>query len=317
MEKNVFVQNNRIVFTHLKIHWKLVLFFAICWFLFTVSLMVPTVFPFTEFGYNRPFIQVLHILSETQHENGSSGSGSSPMTISQVLNSSLFGPPAIIFFTVVIMTFAHLSFTKEIGHNQIGVWMTLSLSRTQIFVSKLLFILFTCFAIFMPSFLVIIIISATAYDANQFMGLVLLYGLIFFIFILALVGIYTLFFIIFSDKPALALIIISMISVYIIVTSVINLFASVAYEPAKWMLNFKYFSIQSLIVSPLNFQYVENNQTVVENIISENTTVTLTFNNLVKANLGWQIASPIVLLSLGCGSSYLGNHIFNRKNFNL
>ncbi|WP_338972217.1 hypothetical protein [Spiroplasma endosymbiont of Panorpa germanica] len=313
MQKNILFQNNRVVFTHLKIHWKLVLFFAIFWTLFTVAIMLPTAFPNTFLGYDRPFIQKVEI-SYTQ---GSGMGWSLPMSISQMLNSAVFGTPAIIFFTIVIMTFAHLSFTKEIGQSQIGIWMTLSLSRTQIFVSKLLFILFVCFAIFAPSLFVVIIFSAMAYDASAFMGLVILYALIFFIFICAMVGLYTLLFIVFSDKPVLALIIISLISGYIIATTMINLIAEMSYAPPKWMSNFKYFSIQSLIVSPLSFKYDENNLKEVENVISDSITATVTYYPLAKNNLGWEISSPIILLSLGCGSAYLGNFIFSKTNFNI
>ncbi|AXK51808.1 hypothetical protein [Spiroplasma alleghenense] len=313
MKKNIFSENNKIVMTHLRIHWKIILFFAIFWFLVGMSLMINVLQPFDE-NMKFAYIGPTQILRETA--NGSWGT--TKPVVSQMLNFATFGAPGIIFFIIVLMTLNGRVFSKEINGGQINIWMTSAVSRTQIFYSKFMFIIFSVFIIFAPNFLFLLIISATTNDASKYFSSVILYGVQFFIFLVFISAVVT--FIVFSlaDKGPLPFIIVSLIALYILVTWVITLVdgALEGYEKT-WMSYVKYFSLQSLIANPLNFSLFKYDESLTEIIVKDQYTYTINHGVHYKPELWFSIVAPIITIGITVGTVIGTNALFVRKDFNI
>ncbi|AXK51806.1 hypothetical protein [Spiroplasma alleghenense] len=313
MKDNIFAGNNKIVMAHLKVNWKIILFFSLFWLFIAVSLMTAVLVPFDK-NMTSAFIRPTQI----ERQIGNSTYGGLKPTVSQMLNFALFGAPGIVFFIIVLMTMAGRIFSKEINGGQINIWMTSAVSRTQIFYSKFMFIIFSVFIIFIPNFLVILIVSAISVDANQYFGNVLLYGVQFFIFITFMAALVSLVVFYLAEKGPLPFIVISLIALYILVTWIITLISDLGNDlTPKWMSYVKYYSIQSLLVNPLNFDYWIQDPLAEQIIVKGERTYIIQHTLHNKAELWLSIFAPVILLGTATGIVIGTNALFIRKDFNI
>ncbi|AHI53752.1 hypothetical protein SSABA_v1c03430 [Spiroplasma sabaudiense Ar-1343] len=308
-------ENIKIILAHIKIHWKILTFFIVMWFLATLGQLMSTVNFDSRIDFGHTFISNASLVSKFTYPDGQTGMARGNLSaVGEMLNFALFGPAGVIFFAIVVVALINTTFSKEVARGQISIWTTLTLSRTQIFISKFSFVFISTLIIFAPSFIVIVGFSAAAYDANLYIGWVFMYALQFLLFIFMIIAIFTTLAIVFLDHSTIGLIIMGLIIGFMLVTWIINFIAAAIPEGLqKWMYAVKYFSIQSLLPSPLEFSNSEVKEAITINRPNSVLEIKLFKQNL--DNLIFLIITPFITAGVGIGLAFLNNHLFKQKDF--
>ncbi|AGM25568.1 ABC transporter permease subunit [Spiroplasma chrysopicola] len=311
MKKKVFGENLNIIRNHLRLNWKLILFFGLFWLLITIILLSMTLISHVN-GVKVPVIANISAEIRTQ----SSSSGDNLTSISNMLNWGLFGGPGISFFAIFSLVLINKSFLKELNNSQISFWLTLPLSKKQVLHGKISYILISNLIIFIPSYLIVLIFAGISYDANSWFGYVALYGLQFIIFIFLLITLYFLISNCLSDKTMVSNIINSLIIFWILVTWIISLIYDMNPETFKTLKYFQYVSLQSLIVIPIKFSQNDIAEKIVKQLPDGNTLTLvinkhLSFNNIAISVC--TVMTPIMTVGL----VWINILLFKNKNLNL
>ncbi|PPE05903.1 ABC transporter permease [Williamsoniiplasma lucivorax] len=308
MKKSFNVKRAKVLSTHFKIYWKLLLFFLIFWTILSLILVVVPI-SIGKFGQQIALIGtgILEDASESSH-------GSGPlMSISNFLRNGLFGGPGVVFFSIFLLTLISIVFNKEIHRGQVSSWLTSQASRNQIFMSKIGFIFILITIVFIPSFLIAIITSSTAYDAEQHLGGVVMDGFLFLLFIYFIGIVFICINLWLSEKSFLAIIITSIIVFYIFVTWLMTMIYDLS--GFEFLKNAKYFSPLSLTPSSLAFD--ANHKTIVKVWTVDSRTFTLILSNHLAPNKGFLITSPFMFIGLTSAIIFGGSWMFKRKDFRI
>lgn len=310
--KKDFLKNNKIIKFHLLINRKMIAFIIIFWLVITCALL-----SFTLIGLNENFKTPTigdHSL-ETRFPNNSGSSTRILISISQILRWSLFSGPGIVFFSIFIIYLINKTFIKEINTSQINVWISQPISRNQLFLTKISFILLSCFLVFIPSFVVILIFSGISYDAKEYISLIFLYGIQMMIFIIMLISIYSIIMFACIEKGVLGSVLCSLIAFWIIATWIIT----ITYEMSNGELSYlkfgKYIAPQSLMVDVLKFSQ-NNIESSISMPLNGNEFI---INSYEKENIN--ILALVLLMILmpiiSSIASYVNSIIFYKKDLNI
>ncbi|WHQ37525.1 ABC transporter permease [Spiroplasma sp. SV19] len=311
MKTNFFYENFNIIKNHLRINWKLILFFGLFWVIITVALMGMTLISHVE-GVKTPVIGIYDVNLKT----GTSTVGDALISISQMLNWALFASPALVYYSIFTLILINRNFMKEINGGQISFWLTMPLSRKQILGSKILYIMLSNLIIFIPSWIIILIFSGISYDANKWFGYVFLYGLQFILFVFLLIVIYTLISICLIEKTMVANIINSLITFWMLVSWIILLIYDMNPTGYTGLEYIKYISLQSLIVIPLKFSISDiANEVIIP--LDKNKILYLSEHKYLGFNKIAIAICTISIVFLTFSFGYLDLFLFKNKNLKI
>ncbi|WP_342269418.1 hypothetical protein [Spiroplasma endosymbiont of Aspidapion aeneum] len=242
--KTKFISSNKMLSINFQINKRMIIFFSTFWFvcmLFTILILWVAISP--ELYIWKNVIQVFR---------GNGGSTDVNGGVCTSLSWIILSAPSIIYYSIVSLYFINKTLIKEISNDEISFWITLSFSRKKIITQKLLFN-FICFLItYLPVFLMVLIYGSICKDANKYIGLLIVDGFNFALFMTFLIIIYFILGLLFSEKGVILNIIVSLMLFYIFLTFIINLLPWDSGSNYEWAKYFRYISIQSLFVPTLN-----------------------------------------------------------------
>ncbi|WP_031542980.1 ABC transporter permease subunit [Mesoplasma photuris] len=163
---NLHFKKARVLITHFKLQYKLILFFMLIFSAITGILI-----------YINSSEQLFHYIASTRVREWIGGNEwNLPHQIITDENgfsstiTLLFGTIGIIFFTVQSIIFSFLNFNREIKNKQISLWILSGINRKSLFLNKVIYTWLIIIFVFFPSFLGIVIYSSFAEDAQQLIG---------------------------------------------------------------------------------------------------------------------------------------------------
>ncbi len=287
MQHNSFLKNGKtIINTHLKANHKIIAYEILAWFvLVVVNLFLTllndhiTIMPVTGEGYKQ--------------------------SLSYILGSIVLSPIAIVGFSIICTSIIDYVIRREIREGYITLWMTSSISRTQIMMSKIIFIWLVNLMVLAPTIVPIVIFSAIATDAHLYIGDVFLQLFLFTIYMLMFTGVFVLLSTLLTEKERLDKFVIGGVILYVVATTMINnLSESKTFGHLQWMKYIKYISIQSLLVNVFAFELVVSD--------TEKNVVKLI---MLKPQTWWIITSVFINLGLGTVITWLTVWNFKHKEF--
>ncbi|WP_342268533.1 hypothetical protein [Spiroplasma endosymbiont of Aspidapion aeneum] len=212
--------NFKIIWTQFNRYWRLILFFAICWFFINLFIILMC-YLITKDKSISPYSTYNFIRDDNTNEfikNGGdyySGIGSYFPTIYYICGLILFSMCSISFIMITILF--------DIREGYISQIMTTTIKRNDILFSKIFFCWSALFVSYLPGYLINIILCSFASDANIYLGRIFLIGLSFFIFILALSSLFIFIILIFNDFIFISLSVCGVIVVYLLVVNILQM----------------------------------------------------------------------------------------------
>lgn len=174
-----FMQNKNIVLTYFKINKKLITFFLIFW-----TAIVGGTFFLTTIGIGGVVIANNSPGSDLTVDGGghssSSGGGFALTSIYSVVLNSV----GILFYGIISIIFVNKIVIKEVSTTQISMWLTQPISRTQVVMSKLSFILLLITIMYLPTLAIMLSFASQAYDARELFKNVVIMGVQYYLYII-------------------------------------------------------------------------------------------------------------------------------------
>ncbi|WP_031542978.1 ABC transporter permease [Mesoplasma photuris] len=159
-------KKTRVLITHLKLQYKLILFFMLIFSVITAILI-----------YINSSDQLVHYIAPTNMTIGITNNQGTIIDFQNIVLKGfssvitlLFGGIGIIFFSIQSVIFSFLNFNREVKNKQISLWVISGINRKTLFLNKMIYTWLIIIFVFLPSFLVIVIYSSFANDANQTIG---------------------------------------------------------------------------------------------------------------------------------------------------
>ncbi|WP_368486238.1 ABC transporter permease [Spiroplasma sp. DGKH1] len=311
MKKEFLHDNFNVIKNHFRLNWKLILFFVIFWLIITVALLAMTLMS----HLNGVKVPVIGNFTAEIKTSGSS-TGTTLVSISQMLNWALFAGPGIVFFSIFSLVLINKNFIKEVNGGQINFWLVLPLSRKQIASAKMFYIIIANIIVFVPSFIIILIFAGISYDAKQWFGYVFLYGIQFILFIALLIMLYTLISVWLVEKTMTINIINALIAFWILITWIILLIYDMNPTQFPGLEYIKYISLQSMVVVPLKFSSSKIGSETIIPIDSSHNLYLKAYQHLQFNKIAITICT-ILLPILATGFGYCGVYLFNRKDLKI
>ncbi|WP_338969633.1 hypothetical protein [Spiroplasma endosymbiont of Labia minor] len=279
----------------------------------------------SNYGIGKLIIGKIGVLEIKRYDSSTSTSGRFFTNLTSIFNYVIMGVPTMIYFSIVILFFINKTLFKEINNGQFTIWATSPVSRTQILLSKFSFIILSNALIFAPTFIISLVCSGFALDANENFKYVLLNGFLFFIFLCFLTSLYFFLAIILVNKPVIVNLILSILLFYITTTWILTLMKDLLYwtnfAKESWFI--KYISIQSLFANILitdnsNLmiwgyfdKYLDAQGKYVYDYLQVNLLSIKKIDSLYESLMNIIVViSSVILFSLGC-------LVFSRKNLNI
>lgn len=304
--------DNKIILTHLKMHWKSLLYFLVLITLFSILLLTFGMFSATEdksfsSHFGGPFIGKVNMFYGTAADLPFIYSESVNNYYSKWVSGILFSGPTIVFLSIATVFFVYKIFLSEIRTGRIVSWATLPISKQKLFLMKILSIIIINVILTASVSLVILIFGSTAQDANKYFLRLFLYCLEFIIFNIFLSLIFISIGVLLIKKPLyINILIYTTIIIYIFTMWLLYYFYKTGGEndlsnPFRVIERVKFFTVDRLIINPLNFVNESNYKEWLDEYkywwkISE---------YYISDNIYLNILIPMVYLSLSAVITYL------------
>ncbi|ATG97732.1 ABC transporter permease subunit [Mesoplasma lactucae] len=300
-------------------YWKYILFFGIAWLLVT-AILVPVMSGFgpEEFG---PFKKADYMPSIANISLAISKKGENIGNSSEVVNGIgdvmtwiFFVGPAAVFFSAFAIVLINKSINTQVKNGEMTTWLSMPLTRRKIMSGKIATILISQLIVFVPSFIIILIIGGVSHHTSEEFWNLFLYGIQFILFIFALSMLYSLISIALVEKTTIAIMTNSIIATYILVVYIMTM---IYQQGNVQSLKFaQYITPMSFVINTL--QYNEDGQKTLMAKLSENGWHLTEYKlEHVSYSVPLVIAFPILDLALTAGFAIGTIEIFNKKDLSI
>lgn len=311
--KDYFLSSKKIIKSHLSLHWKLLLFFIVSWFLLVTCFCI-----FYRTANGRKFIaesSFEFIYTEPgkaeRYPRNHLGFG---MLVSMFI-VELIGIP---IFTTFSIAFVFLVISYEIKSGRLIHWMVSSFSKANIILSKIFFIIIALLMIYAPGFIITFFTFISFPDWKEYIWNFISISVSFIGFIFILTCVFILITLLLSSRGYIDLIISSLLLIYILATGLMK----VMNETTDSMFPFiQYISPSSIVYNSLCFKSAtgkEVGKEIIPNVVTDDGIATLVINfyGAPHSRL-WIILSPILNIIIFIIGLVPITYIFNRKDLNI
>ncbi|AGR41280.1 hypothetical protein [Spiroplasma taiwanense] len=314
--------DNKILLSHFKMYWKILVYFLIITTIYTIGLI--SIYMFLDYKITiekhlgGPYIGKIDMSFSPLGDPNVEWIFQSEYVsnnYSTLLSNFLFAGPTIAFLAISSVIFINKIFISEIKSGKIVSWLCLSISREKLIIMKSLAIIILNIILSSLIFFIILIFRAFATDANKYFFRLFWYCLQFIIFNIFLTSILIFIAVLLIKKQNfISIIIYTIIISYILITW----FFYYMYKTnggdisENNYINFKIFSylcLDNLIINPLFFssEFIKTQE------LDENNYWWIIKEYKLKDNIWLNIFIPIFYLGISSIIIYIKKLSFQKK----